>query len=110
VKYIKTFEVKYLKKGQTTADTKFKEDDYVSLIDDFQNGSPSKDISKRVFKVKDIIGRSNKQHRNQYKLLYLNDKYFNWVWENDIKFAKKSDIKKEMKRIELENNMEKYNL
>lgn len=109
MKFIKTFEEKYLKKD---ADTKFKRDDYVSLTTDFQNGFPSKDISKRVFKIENIIGNKNRPNNRQYsyKLLYLNDKYFNWIYEDSLKFAEEKDIKIEIERMKLENDMEKFNL
>lgn len=108
MKFIKKFEEKYLKKGQTLFDTKFKEDDYVSLTTDFENGYPSEGISKRVFKIKNIIGDNSQP--NQYKLYYLNDKFFNWINENSLKIPDRKDIKKEIEKIKLENDMEKYNL
>ena len=105
MKYIKAYEGRHLVKGQTLVDTKFKEDDYISLTTDFVNGYPVNEISKRVFKIVAIIGKDKFNKRNQYKLYYLNDKFFNWEWEDALKFAKKSNMKITWKNITYKNEI-----
>jgi hypothetical protein len=105
MKYIKTYEgQKYLKPN---VKTKFTGGDYVCFIQDYVNGYKVNGISKRTFKVTNII--KNKEEY-LYFLRSLNNKSFNWVNESFLRLATLEDIKREEEQIEIEDDLDKYNL
>jgi len=106
IKQYENYKVRYLKKGENIGN-KFNRDEYVTLINDYVNGTPVENISKQVFQIAEI------QKPNKNNIIFncllkypISGKLYQWVREETLQLATEEQVA----NIELDYDANKYNL